>query len=558
MTEPCGNNVAPDPSSPSASFDAGGSFDLKRRLRDDALLFLALLAGLALLGNRYLFLPPHWDALAYYYPAVAEISGHMRTPFLITTPDSGHPTLLFWLLGAVWRVQRLVHVPGGPHWPLHLAILLFSALTLLFTYRLAREVLGRFAAGVATLLLMLHPVYFIQSLQIHLDIPLTAAVTATTYFFWKRRWGLFWISAALMALCKAYGAFYLLIFVVWTYFASYCRPYRERGRYFVRRSAFYLSPAIVFIVFMILRGRAKGYFLSTPGHMAKSNLMPVKNFADYVAHMVQAVTQVFVGHGTLILLSAALAGWGVAIVSALRSRPGRNASGALNPVATRQGRLFLLFALQIPLNFFLWSIRPDLLHRYFLPMYPGIFILGTAGLVRLLGPSRVRLAVAAAAIAVVFVFRWDPSWSQILPGRHLQAFFSYNRGESHERLNVSDETTLGFVDYVHCIEDAAAWLSKNRPDARIVTHYPLNRALDDPDCGYVPRPLRVVGDSVDYIENVPAGVADTYVFSSINVTQVDPVSLGRYFELDLLERFEHGRHFVEIYRIGPLKGSGES
>ena len=522
-----------------------------RLLQRPIVIFCATFLTLVVLGHSYLTLPPHWDALGYVYPAACEIRDHIRTPFVIGTEDTGHPTLGFWLIALVWRVQRALHLGGGPHLAAHLLMIAFSALTLVYTYRLARLALPVGTSWAAVLLLLAHPIFFAQSLQIQLDVMLMGWLAVATYYYWRGKWWKFWAAAAAMSLTKAYGAAFLLAFALFAYCDSYRLPYAQRGRHVLRWALFTLSPSVVFVLFVLLRKRMTGNYLSSPGHMSELNLSVAPSLGSYFLRYPEIFKQIFWGNGILILFLAGAAAYGLTLRQSLAAgAPSSRAASARNPLTSDRGRLLLFLFLQIPLAFFLWGFRPQSVHRFYLPIYPHLFVLGAAGLHRLFGSSRARLAAVCAVLIALSVFRWNPLWGRALPSRSLRSFLCLNEGDALTRANVSDEITLGFGDYVRAVRDAGRWLDTHQPGARIMTHYPLNHALADPDYGYVEKPFVVVGGSVDYLKDIVPGMADLYVFTSINVTSVDPVGLGRFIELRLLKRFEHGRHFVEIYQMG--------
>jgi len=97
-------------------------------------------------------------------------------------PDWGYyskPPMIGWMMGVIgW-------LTGDAEWGIRLAALLLGMVTLLITWRLARELAGERVAGLASLLMVLTPGNAGLCLLLTIDAPLLLAWTAALWLFWR-------------------------------------------------------------------------------------------------------------------------------------------------------------------------------------------------------------------------------------------------------------------------------------------------------------------------------------------------------------------------------------
>jgi len=97
-------------------------------------------------------------------------------------PDWGYyskPPMIGWMMGVIgW-------LTGNAEWGIRLAALLLGMVTLLITWRLARELAGERVAGLAALLMVLTPGNAGLCLLLTIDAPLLLAWTAALWLFWR-------------------------------------------------------------------------------------------------------------------------------------------------------------------------------------------------------------------------------------------------------------------------------------------------------------------------------------------------------------------------------------
>jgi hypothetical protein len=139
---------------------------------------LFLLTILLNIGN--LNLPYYWDDFNYVIPAVDYVYGNYPTIFLWEY-GLGHPPFFFIFSGLIFKFLGDSQIIG------HSIILLFSFLTVLFTYLLGKELFSRKVGIIASLLLLFTPIFVSYSTLFYLEMPLTALTIMAIYFAVKNK-----------------------------------------------------------------------------------------------------------------------------------------------------------------------------------------------------------------------------------------------------------------------------------------------------------------------------------------------------------------------------------
>lgn len=258
-----------------------------------------------------------------FLPAAAATADNVR--HAIGAPS---PVLALWT-GLAWRSG------GGRIWPLRLAMLLLAALVLAFAFLLAVELCGSLPglpAVYALLLVAASPLFHIQSLLAHPELPATAALLAALYLFLRERhpWG-----AALSAL-----AAFSLPAAAWAPLALGVWLAREK-RY--RCAIPYLVVAAASALFWISRAAPPG-----PGVSAAA------------FHTARLPYFLFVGNGHWIALLGLIAAWREGLFQRRRWSIVLLAGAGIALLQILPGRM-----------------QPE---RSLLPVLPLLYIAATAGL----------------------------------------------------------------------------------------------------------------------------------------------------------------------------------
>jgi len=144
-----------------------------------------------------IMLPIHWDAMLYVVPSGQYVAHNPI--WSVAEPDYGHPPLVFWMLGAVFRLWE-------SHIAANLLAISFGAAAVYYTYMLA-EKLGKGSGIHASILLALVPLFFAQSGIINTDIAATALSLAVFYYAYSGRKLSYIISSCMLVLSKETGLF---------------------------------------------------------------------------------------------------------------------------------------------------------------------------------------------------------------------------------------------------------------------------------------------------------------------------------------------------------------
>ena len=149
-------------------------------------------------------------------------------------PDWGYyskPPMIGWMMGVIGGLT------GNAEWGIRLAALLLGLVTLLITWRLARELAGERVAGLAALLMVLTPGNAGLCLLLTIDAPLLLAWTAALWLFWRAaerpdtflRWLLLGLVIGFGCLSKQLMLVFPLLMLAFAVVSPEDRGLRKRG-----------------------------------------------------------------------------------------------------------------------------------------------------------------------------------------------------------------------------------------------------------------------------------------------------------------------------------------
>ncbi len=193
----------------------------------------------------------------------------------------GHPFLLFHLL---FFLQKL----GLPTLAsAHTLILLFSALAVFATDRLARALAGPGAGPAAGLLLLATPVFLAQAGLVRLAMPLLAFMILALWSGVTGRWALCALFGSLAVLTKEPGVWLLPPLGLYALFSS-------QRKQALQRAAWVSTPGVVFLLWMAGGRLVTGRWINRPNVRW-----------DYLGPM-RRVSELFSGDGRYLLAFALL------------------------------------------------------------------------------------------------------------------------------------------------------------------------------------------------------------------------------------------------------------
>ncbi len=467
-----------------------------RALYSDAGLFLAFFLLLFALLHKEAALPPAGDDLYIVCNTAYRIlHGHYRgsDPDFLQNSDPGHPYLFPALIAAGWKV-----VGVRMAWP-HLPTLAFSALGLLYTFKLGRYFFG-YAEGISAAALLLCNGMFVSSAaMIQLNIPSLAAFVMAFYYQARRKPVHFVFCLSALALFKATGVIFafglFLADAIWTAWALRFQPWSRRIGALFRSAALFSAAPLVFALFCLARRWMTGHYLLSPNYQMAHQMNLPDSLAGLAANFKMMAWDKFLMCCELYILAA----FSLAFLLAQGFLPQRAPSPGQKPfqasLGGRRGRgaagLFWAAAC-IPtlVMVIFFSIRTEgNLVTYYLPLYPMLYLGFSAALWRCAARSpRILKPVALAILLILgagFAVRWKNTWvdrcTSFSPAlsRYLKA-----TGLSH----------LGYTEYSAALVRAARYAETYHPDAAICSTYPERNAFAWPWAGFVHKQFQVFED----------------------------------------------------------------
>ncbi len=311
----------------------------------------------------------------------------------------------------------------------------WRSLALVFTFLLGREIgRGRATAVIATLFLLLDPLFYTQGMMAQLDMPAMLFTILALVLFLRDQHAAAATACTALVLAKETGALLPLILGLVLYFD------RDRSKY----AAYYLAPFIALGFWFLVLWRSTGHIFGDPGFTQYNTLYslnPVRASLSLIRRGFYLFVDDFRWVGTLAILFA----W-------KRKRL----------YATRAWKIVWFF---IAAHVLLVSLLGGAgLERYLLPVLPLLYLAMAAALAVVDTPWRIIgvSAMAAGLLAGLFI---NPPFPMPF------------------------ENNLAMVDFVELHHSAAQFLEKAYPDKTIYTAWPLTQALRDPQFGYVDRKL---------------------------------------------------------------------
>lgn len=385
-------------------------------------IFLGFAVVILLTHWPYLGLPFFWDELGQFVPAALDIYHDLAWVPHSTVPNA-HPPGVMAYLAVVWKLFGY-SIPAT-----RAAMLLLGTLAAFFTFRLSQQWNLAWAWAPA-LLLMLDPLFYMQSMMAQLDMPaMVFALLALLLFFEERHQA---AAAACIALVLAKETGVLL-------------PLILGGALFLDRTQrknvlYYLAPFMVLAVWFVVLWRSTGHLFGDAGfthYNLTYALHPVRALLSFVRRIYYLFIADFRWAGSFAILVA----WRRSAI-----------------YSTRSWKITWSF---IGAHTLMVSLLGGAeLERYLLPVIPLVYIAMVAAWSTV--PAFPRIigfaAVAAGLFAGLFV---NPPFP-----------FPY-------------ENNLAMVDFVELHRDAAHFLETAYPGQTIYTAWPLTQALRDPAFGYV-------------------------------------------------------------------------
>jgi len=378
----------------------------------------------------YFSLPYFWDELGQFVPAALDIFLHGWWVPHSAVPNA-HPPGVMAYLAAVWKIFGY-SIPAT-----RAAMLVLASGTALFTFllaiRLCRGLPGAPALA-PLLLLLLDPLFYMQSMMAQLDMPAMLFTVLALVLFLRDRHAAAAAACTALVLAKETGAILPLIF------GLVLLSDRTRSKY----AAYYVAPFIALSIWFFALRRSTGYLFGDPGfthYNTLYSLNPVRASLSLLRRFYYLFVDDFRWIGSL------------AIVLALRRA---------RLYTSRPWKIICTF---IAAHVLLVSLLGGAgLERYLLPVLPLVYLAMAAAFAVMNPPWRI-IGVFVMAMGLLAGLFFNPPFP------------------------MPYENNLAMADFVDLHRDAAQFLEKSYPAKTIYTAWPLTQALRDPVFGYVDRKL---------------------------------------------------------------------
>jgi len=398
-----------------------------RRQSSSLLFFIAFLALLVAIHLPYLKLPYFWDEMGQFAPASLDLY-HDGAWVPHSTLPNVHPPGVMAYMALVWRIF------GYSILSARLAMLVMAALgvwlAFLLAIRLARGTVGA-PAFAAVLFLIATPIFYTQSMLIMLDLPAMTFTILALLLFLDARYVACAAVCTVLVLVKETAITTPAVFAAWLFFRE-----KRRGE-----ALYFAAPAVALGIWLMVLRHATGHWLGNE-EFGRYNVTEALDPFHIVAAFGMRAWYLFIGDGHWIGAVALYIGWRV-----LRGKEWRLAA--------------LVAVAQLVLVTVLGGAALD---RYLLPILPILYA-----------------AVATAASAYPASWRWASHTALI--GFLVVGWF-WNPPYPYPY-----EDNLAMMDFVGLQRDAARFLETEPAGTRIASAWPFYVAIQNPEFGYVDRPL---------------------------------------------------------------------
>lgn len=458
-------------------------------------------------------LPYWWDSAGLIMQnAQLFLSHHLKFgPGLLDT--YAHPPLLAYIVAITWKLfgQNLIVA--------HMVNLFFAALLLIYTYLLAQLICtnksqGKVIGLLTGILLLFTPVLLAQIGIIYLEIPGTAFALMAVYYFLKKNYTLYLVSATLMLYTKEVFVFVILAIILFMWVVDSYRAIYLGKKFplkpLISKSLLFLIPFVLVLVWFVYHKVATGWFFTPPNSSLSAEKFVVAEqivavFKFFFVDQWRALITVI----TLFLLEETL----------VRDQFHKD---VLKP------ELFLIVLLFVTAVFF-FSVT-EFLNRYIIIGLPFFYLfffylLTTYIHKQTLKNQAIVLVLTVVVASSLFHSQWNLH-------RRISTFYF-----------APLEDNLEYLDVIAVGQSVSQYLEKNFPKAKIITSFPATYMFAQPYQGYVKKPL--ISKSCSRLKSKEK--PDIIVFHPFSPASTSCLYNMELYKFKPYRTFEKNGKFMSIY-----------
>lgn len=474
----------------------------------------------------FINLPPWWDGITTAVTSLDTVKNNID----LYVDFFGKPPFVFLSLGILFKIFG--YSPGL----IHIYMMVFSLVAIIFTYKAGEILAGREIACCASFLLAFSPMFIAQSVNLNFDLPSTALLMATYYFLLKKNHVLVAISGIMLVMTKETGILFMAASLLSTILINYTGK-RKIGKQRAAITAL-IIPFIVFIIWAYGNYTRRGWFLFP----RDSPIIKLESIFN--ENFIMRLEQLFVINYNWILTIVILCS--LFLFAYRRYEIDREKIEMLLPLI-----LFSLFFFMV-----VAPIRDFNLPRYVIVLYPAIYLASAWGIYSLSGKNRKISGMLLVSIILIFsaqtvysIYTPDP---YVFPDPATQEIYG---ADPYITLGGSEvmEINLKYVDYVKADIALVDFINTTEPFAPLLlnrfNHYAIFGAANKGiDIGYGQKSKKKYKELGDFYRS-PGTISFPAILVIEDFNRFDLEKLYNKYDVTLLKQIRVNGVGADVYMI---------
>jgi len=437
-------------------------------IRNEILVALLFFIFFMIFQVWFIHIGEYWDAKAYVMPFAEHVYVHFPNPFITDYPDPGHPTLIYVIVAVLWKFWGLFSQNILKIELFHVLLMFCSAMNLYYVYRLGKYLVGLEVGLISALLIFFNPIYFSQSTQISLELPLTLFTTACYFYYIIGRRLAFTLTGAGLLMTKGYAVlFYLPIILAELHRTVTSQRKGIRASDTIKSWMAVLIPLLVLLVFILARYSISGVLLSSEVYSHHRQF--AVSLYEFVRNLYRQMRFTFSGYGVYYIMIPPLLYSLVLLLRKVFKKESLHKADESDLAACRKRQVIRLVFLYVASGLLLAAYLALVnlrIPRYYFPFYTPLFILATYCTFKMVGR---RFAYCIFGLILVYsLINLHPRIYNYLP-------ITFMKVHKHHDISLGDN--LEYIDNLMLIKQASEYIKENYAEAKIIGDYPFNQYL---------------------------------------------------------------------------------